>query len=971
MDFNITIDKKVQASVDHALCINCGKCRELCPTDAIVEYQKTVSCIFSGYGDGQDQASSVTSFPESRKFALETACSAGCPLGIVPQAVAAFVKAGDLEKAYDLISEKNPLPWVCAAVCDHFCEELCKRGSLMDEALNMGALERYIVSKVSPKPYQYIRKFHRKVAVIGGGPAGLTAAFDLSRMGYDVTIFEKDGQLGGAMNWGIPGFRLNKEQLQEEIDRIVSAGIEVRYNKNVGVNTQLEELWEEGFSACLIATGASYGMKMDIPGADGAMVYDAVSVMRQLNGVDEEDASSFKLGDKVVIVGGGGAALDLAEMLTAQGKQVICTTIDGPEDLEVSPEALDAAGAKGIEFKTLVSPKQIIREGDVVKAVEFLRGEYLEDGPGSMRAHAIKGSEFNMFCDTVIFAIGQKSRTEDIVKAETYPDGKIKIDPCHRTNKNMIFACGDVTGESSSVVGAMAAGREAAVEIDNALQERKLPEKVHRMANAPDEETLYPENVPMLQPQKEKPLPQSSRDGQSGLNEKGGLNGQGDPEPVDDILPMLRSAGLEENMPKLADHVSEGRKVAIAGGGIAGITAAIALAKKGYLPTIFEKDSVLGGSYRTLATGKRIDQELLAREMAKVEEAGIPVVFNAAVGIKPSFDDLSGMGYDAVLFAIGASAGKKPDVSNADCPQVFAMPTLMNSLVNEELVDNLGKRIFITGSDEMTLDMARALRERDREVTILAPCSRGGLQVITSAVDIALAEGVDIITGVELSRINARNGRLESIDCRKTESSLAVNFPCDTLVLGDTAVPDTETIAVRNPDLQTDDKGYFVIDPQLSTSLSGVFAIGDFDMSSPDAGRAGAAAIDNYFADGGLAIAVQYREEKEVSAAYEVIEGSREKSAVNGVRLFTEKQARTEASRCMGCGYHKETAERCMGCGICMKYCPANAITMVSSESHQPEHWPNIKDLDNTMTAEAAFLSGELSVAETFAEEAE
>ena len=150
-------------------------------------------------------------------------------------------------------------------------------------------LERYVLSKSTAKPFKYVRRFHEKIAVIGGGPAGISAAYHLAETGYQVTIFEKDKTLGGALNWGIPSFRMDKERLQEEIDRIISAGIEVRYEHNVGEDYTMAQLWEEGFSACLIAVGTSIGVMPDIDGIDGDTVYDGVSVMRQLEGGQDNE----------------------------------------------------------------------------------------------------------------------------------------------------------------------------------------------------------------------------------------------------------------------------------------------------------------------------------------------------------------------------------------------------------------------------------------------------------------------------------------------------------------------------------------------------------------------------------------------------------------------------------------------------------------------------------------------------------
>ncbi|NLD19536.1 MAG: FAD-dependent oxidoreductase [Clostridiales bacterium] len=894
MNFNLTIDKQLQAVIHRKQCINCGKCEDICPTGAIAEFQKTLSC--SEY------------FTEDKRVSLDFACSAGCPLGIVPQAVSSLVKMGNQEGALELLYSKNPMPWTASQVCEESCMNQCKRGELLDEGLNMGALERYILHDLKSRQYKFIKKYHQRIAIIGGGPAGLGAAFQLSKMGYGVTIFEKDKGLGGAMRWGIPEFRLDRTKMNEEIDSIISAGVEMRTGIEIGKDIFMENIWEEGFAACLIAAGSSHGEMPALPGSEGAMVYDMVTVMRYLNHAMSHDETVPVIGNKVVISGREGLALDAARSMVRRGTEVSLITPYTPEELPISLEDKETALAEGVKLKTGVFLSQIIREGDVVKAVELVT----EDG-----------EKTNFFCDTVILVEEQVSRPTDIINAETYPDGKIKINDQYSTNKEMVFACGDITGESDSVVGALDQGMRAAKHMDNVLQGRVLAQRTHRIYSAPPEETLYCSNIPMFYPQKD------TRVVGRGLEAK---------EYAEEVIPMLRTAGIEKKMPSFVGRELErGKKVAVVGGGISGITAAIALAKKGYEPVIFEKTCKLGGRYTWLSTEKRIDKELLAEELAKVEKSGIKVIYNTSAGIFPTFEEMFRKGFDAILLAMGETVGRKPGMPNAQGRNVHDVVSLMSSLAHEEIVDSLGRKVMVTGRDEMSIDMARKLKEHCDNVTLLAPCSKGGLGIMASYVDRLLQEGINIVTGIELMSINEEDGALKSIDCKILEKNLTINIPCDTLVLGGTQVPDTEVMSIRNLEIDMDEEGYPLIDDKLATSVKGVFAIGNFDMSSPDAGKAGAAALDNYLSGVGMHITILPAKEKEMSVTHEIMEGQKAK----GKRLekervvFSRNQALTEASRCMGCGYHKENINRCIGCGICMKTCPVRAIDMLALKDSQ------------------------------------
>lgn len=921
MKFDLTIDKNAEAVIDETLCINCGKCSRICPTDAIEEYSKTVYCMFTDCGQGKGRDAEAKYFREAKELAVESTCSEGCPLGIVPQSIAALVKAGHIDEAYKLIDERSPLPKICAAVCDNVCAAFCKRGSMIDTALNMKALEGYVLSRANIRPHKFMKRYNQHIAVIGGGPAGLSAALELTKAGYEAVIFEKDKVLGGALNWGIPDFRLKKELLAEETERVVSAGIQVRYGMEIGADYMLEDIWREGFSACIIAVGASEGLIPELPGTDAEMVYDGVSVMRQINGGEDE---GLELGQTVAVIGNGEFAADTARMLKRQGRDVICASAANPEDMQLSQESIQAMKEEAIDFRAAAAPKQIISSEGRVKAVEFTNIEYIEDDRGVLKANAVKGSEFNIFCDSVVFAQRRRCNAGAIVNVETFPGGIIRVDDCCRTNKEGILACGDAAGRAGSVAHAMASGRRAAAEICRQLcgMRSSLNSNESVVKNAPDATIIYPENVPRIIPQVERTIK------------------EGAPQPeersfTEDIVKILRDAGIQEVMPNFPcrDSSAAMRKVAIIGGGIAGITAAIDLAEKGYAPTIMEKSPALGGHYRWFSSRGRIDKELMDRELEKIESSGISVIYNINAGAVPDIKSLFSMGFEAVIFAIGESQGLKPDMPNADCHGVFDIISLAGRLADNEEISGIGRQIIVSGSDEMTFDTAMTLRSRGHQVTVMSPREKGALRSCAAHVAAALDAGVNLVTGVELIGINQENGRLSGVKGKVTERGIVIDISCDSLVLGGTGRPDTEAIAKKNPELDIDDKGYIVADERLITSIYGVFAIGDFHMSAVEAGHAAASTADSFMKHEDIrksAVLRQEEQEDKGASKYEIFEGSSGKDSgfETGRRILEAEAAKTEASRCLQCGYRREVGSRCIGCGICVSECPAGAVLL-------------------------------------------
>ena len=915
MEFTLTLDKKVQARIDPGRCVNCRECSKICPTGAITEYQKAVSGVFTGGGS----------------VCVKEACSTGCPMGIIPQAVASLVREEETDKAYRHIMEQNPLAWVCAEICNYPCSQSCKLRNIGREAPDMRILERDVIRRGMTPVYAFTKPAFDRIAIIGGGPAGIMAAFELRRAGYRPVIFEKRDRLGGAMSWGIPDHRLDKKRLHEEIDRLIETGIEVRYHHALGENYTLQKIWEEGFAAILLCVGRTKSIRPLGPKATGSAeglgsiyrkggpesfggiygpdrtgrqtdpgrgLFDAVDLLRELNdgGLSDRErrtapAGVETMGPKVVVVGNGRLASDVCQVLAAAGKEVTCLIPAAGGQPDMPEEMKDVCRAAGAELRNITGLGQLIRDAEGIKAVEVLDGS---------RAA-------NLFCDAVVYAFGQKCDIENISKVETHPDGSVRVDETGRTNKKGIYACGEVTGQASSVVEALAAGRLAARAIDADLRGAGETVTVPTFEDAPAGETIYPENI-------------AREEDMDAL----GMAAEGD--GGSGIVPLLRTAGIAEEMPVFfrdegPDPAAGQKTVAVVGGGMAGITAAIALAKKGIRPTIYEKTGALGGSCRWLASNRRFDRRRLDRELKKVEDSGIRVHLNTTGGVRPDIPELM-RDYDAVLFAVGETKGQKPDIPGTGFRGVYDVITLMQELNSGCRPRDLGTRVTVAGSDETSVDIARALKRICSDVTLLSDCGKGKLRLKAPSSDLLLEEGINLVTGVKVAEITGKHGRVSGVSCKVLEHGSSLGVPCDTVVFGEGKAPDLMTISLRNLLLDIDDKGYIKTNSRLATSMRGVFAIGDFNMSSVDAGRAGAAAVENYLEQTDQAVVVEHFRPEEMAIEHERLQGRR----VNLQSRQEERSAQREARRCISCGYHKAAEQLCIGCGICQRYCPVGAI---------------------------------------------
>ena len=411
-------------------------------------------------------------------------CVQGCPVNIDIPGFIMKVKEGDVKGAYDVIGLSSSLPAICGRVCpqETQCEGLCVRG-IKGEAVSIGKLERYVADSARDlgiRPQGASQKKGRKVAVIGSGPAGLTCAGDLAKMGYDVTIFEALHKAGGVLVYGIPEFRLPKDAVvQKEIDNVKSLGVKIETDCVVGKSAKIDDLMKnEGFEAVFIGSGAGLPKFMGIPGEQAMGVFSANEYLTRSNlmkAFSDDSRTPIMKAKKAVIVGGGNVAMDAARTALRLGAETHVVYRRSMEELPARVEEVHHAKEEGIIFDLLTNPVEIhADENGWVKSITCIRMELGEpDASGRRRPVEIPGSEFEIECDAVIMSLGTSpnplisSTTEGL---EANRRGCIVADEEKgQTSKTGVFAGGDAVTGAATVILAMGAGKAAAKGIDEYL----------------------------------------------------------------------------------------------------------------------------------------------------------------------------------------------------------------------------------------------------------------------------------------------------------------------------------------------------------------------------------------------------------------------------------------------------------------------------------------------------------------------
>jgi formate dehydrogenase beta subunit len=435
-------------------CTTCGRCETVCPNGiAILDIIRPLRTV-----------TPAEFVPE-----LLPPCTAACPAGIDIPGYLRLVAQGKPAEAYKLILEKVPFPGILGRVCMHPCETECRRGEV-NRPIGICALKRYAVDKagdafnVASKVKEHTG---RKVAVIGAGPAGLTAAFYLRKKGHDVTVFEERSRPGGMMRYGIPCYRLSEEVLEREINQVLSIGIRLETGRKFGRDFDLDSLKTDDFKSVFIATGLQESRKIDIEGADLHDVFWGVDFLS-----DVSEGKGIPLKERVLVVGGGNVAVDVAlTALRLGAREVTMASLESREEMPANPSEIEMALEEGVKLMPSWGPKRIIGDNGSVTGIEFVRCISVFDEQGNFCPAFDDVREF-VEADQVILAIGQTSDlsfVDDGAPLSVERD-LIVINPeTQETDMAGLFAGGDVAKGPGSVIDAIASGRRAARAIDKYL----------------------------------------------------------------------------------------------------------------------------------------------------------------------------------------------------------------------------------------------------------------------------------------------------------------------------------------------------------------------------------------------------------------------------------------------------------------------------------------------------------------------
>ncbi|MBD3314724.1 MAG: FAD-dependent oxidoreductase, partial [Chitinivibrionales bacterium] len=397
-------------------------------------------------------------------------CQSACPAHVDVPGFVSLVGEKRYAEALRLHRERNPFAAVCARVCFHTCEDKCRRTSL-DDSVAVRSVKRHMVEQEItvqlPEVHENAENAKRKIAVVGAGPAGLSCAYFLARLGYKPTVFEAEPRPGGMLVQTIPAYRLPREELAREVRMIENLGVDIQTNKKLGTDFTLASLKDDGYEAAFIAVGSPHGICLDIPGKDANNVTEAINFLREYN-----LRGSAKVGKKVVVIGGGNAAIDAARTalrLGAEDVTVVYRRTRG--EMPAYAEEIEEAQHEGVVMKTLVSPVEIVVDKGTAKGLKCRPMKLgVFDSSGRRRPEDADQGDFVMDADQIIMACGQTLNCGELcrdIELATVRDKRLKVDPLSgQTSVPWVFAGGDAATGPASVIDAVAGGERAAVGID-------------------------------------------------------------------------------------------------------------------------------------------------------------------------------------------------------------------------------------------------------------------------------------------------------------------------------------------------------------------------------------------------------------------------------------------------------------------------------------------------------------------------
>ncbi|HEY70686.1 MAG TPA: FAD-dependent oxidoreductase [Anaerolineae bacterium] len=469
-DFQVTLRHKPRY-IDVSKCVGCGDCVDVCPVILPDPFEEGLSerrAAHKLYPQGVPNAFSI------EKLGISP-CRDACPSGQRAQGYIALIREGRYEDAIRVIKEDNPFPGICGRICNHRCEDACNRG-LIDEPINIRALKRFVTDKVYEKPRETVEPVERihdqRVAIIGAGPCGLTAAQDLVRLGYGVTVFEALPVAGGMLRVGVPEYRLPTEIIEREVADIIDLGVDLQLNTRID---DLDKLFDEGFDAVLIAVGAHEGIRLPIPGADLDGVLINTRFLR-----DVRLGNPPKLNGKVLVLGGGNVAVDCARTAVRLGAEVHMACLEPRDNLPCHAWEADDAEKEGV---IIHADRTFVRindngNGKASGVVCNKVSSFAFDHEGRLSVETVPESEHVLEADTIIFSVGQRAGLAfipDDAGVGITGQRTIAINPnTMAATRPGVFAAGDSVSGTAFVIEAVASGHQSAESIHRYLQGEEL-----------------------------------------------------------------------------------------------------------------------------------------------------------------------------------------------------------------------------------------------------------------------------------------------------------------------------------------------------------------------------------------------------------------------------------------------------------------------------------------------------------------